>query len=180
MSELPTVRLETIHGDIVIELDTVRAPRTATHFRWLVKSHALRGASVYRVVRANPPGEGPPTIDLIQAGLGFEQAGEPPSVPHESTEETGLSHIDGAVSLARGWDEDPRGEFFICIGDQPILDAGGASGQAGGYPVFGRVIEGMEVVRAIQQLKSDAPVPAGADERLLGQFLDEPVAISFA
>lgn len=180
MSELPTVRLRTEHGDIVIALDTVRAPRTATHFRRLVKSHALDGSVFYRTVRRNPPGEGPPTIDLIQGGLGFDRAAEPPSVPHEGTDETGLSHVDGAVSLARAWDEDPRGEFFICIGDLPILDAGGASGQAGGYAVFGRVIEGMNVVRTIHQLKSDAPVPAGADEKLLGQFLDEPVAIAFA
>jgi len=180
VTDLPLVHFQTIHGDIVVELDIVRAPRTAGHFLKLVESGALAEAIFYRVVRRNPPGEGPPTIDIIQGGLGFDRAGEPPSVPHEGTDETGLNHVDGAISLARGHDHDPRGDFFICIGDLPILDAGGASGQDGGYPVFGRVIEGMDVVRAIQQLKSDAPAPEGGDARLAGQFLDEPVAISFA
>jgi len=69
----------------------------------------------------------------------------------ERTSLTGLSHVDGALSMARGAPDSARSSFFICIGDQPSLDFGGNRNLDGqGFAVFGRVTVGMEVVRRIQ------------------------------
>lgn len=176
-SETPDIVLSTSYGDIVVRPDYVRAPLTSAHFLALVRNGRLDDARFYRVVRARPEGEGPPTIDVIQGGLGFDRAEELPPVPHENTVDTGLRHGDGAISLGKGADTPARGEFFICIGDQDVLNGGGPPpplGQGSGFPAFGQVIAGMDVVRSIHQLPSDGPVPGG-DVRLTGQFLDEPV-----
>ena len=72
-------------------------------------------------------------------------------IVHEPTSDTKLTHADGAVSMARAQVNTARDQFFICIGDQRELDAGGrrnADGQ--GFSAFGRVISGMDVVRKIQ------------------------------
>ena len=90
-----------------------------------------------------------------------------PAIPLERTRDTGVLHVDGALSMARGGPDTARASFFICIGDQPSLDFGGNRNLDGqGFAAFGRVIDGMEVVRRIQN---------GAVE---GQRLVEPVVIS--
>ncbi len=90
-----------------------------------------------------------------------------PRIVHETTDVTGIAHLDGTLSMARAAVGTASSEFFICIGDQPELDYGGrrnADGQ--GFAAFGRVVEGMEVVRTIQ---------SGA---VRGQMLEEPVRIT--
>ena len=99
-----------------------------------------------------------------------------PPIAHETTEETGLLHVDGAVSIARA---EPgtgsAGAFFICVGDNPSLDYGGERNpDKQGFAVFGQVVEGMDVVRAIQALPADAPTEF---EYFEGQLLREPVEI---
>ena len=70
----------------------------------------------------------------------------------ERTKETGVWHVDGAVSMARGQPDSARASFFICIGEQPELDFGGARNPDGqGFAAFGRVVRGMDVVRKIQR-----------------------------
>ena len=80
-----------------------------------------------------------------------------------------MSHLDGAVSMARGAAADSaRSDIFICVGDQHALDFGGARNADGqGFAVFGRVVAGMDVVRRIQA----APVRDGS------QTLSPPIAI---
>jgi peptidyl-prolyl cis-trans isomerase A (cyclophilin A) len=168
-------------GDIVLRPEYDRAPITSRHFLALVREGWLKHAAFYRVVRAMPTGGGPPTIDVIQGGAGFTHTIDMPGVAHESTVITGLSHTDGAVSLARGGDKPAQGEFFICLGDNVILNGGGPpppAGQGEGFAVFAKVVEGLDVVRAIHQLPSDAPVPGG-DPRFEGQFLDRPITIDW-
>ncbi len=83
-----------------------------------------------------------------------EEALEP--IRLEGTDETGLRHVDGALSMARSGPNSARAEFFIAVGDQPSLDAGGARNPDGlGFAVFGRVLGGMDVVRAIQRGETD-------------------------
>lgn len=182
MSEIPDIRISSELGDIIIRPNYAKAPVTSAHFVRLVRDGVLNGASFYRTVRSRPKGEGPPSIDVIQDGLGFEHAEKASPVAHENTVDTGLRHEDGTISLAKGGDTPARGEFFICIGDQDILNGGGPpppAGQGAGFPAFGKVIAGMDVVRRIHQLPSDAPVP-GDDPRLIGQFINEPVALRFS
>jgi peptidyl-prolyl cis-trans isomerase A (cyclophilin A) len=95
-----------------------------------------------------------------------EEAFDP--IPLEGTETTGLRHVDGTLSMARSGPNSARAEFFVTIGDQPSLDAGGARNADGlGFAAFGRVIEGMDVVRAIQARPAD------------GQYLTTRVGIRF-
>jgi len=94
-------------------------------------------------------------------------------IAHEPTTVTGLSHISGAISMARGDPGTATADFFIVIGDAVSYDANQETGDPG-YAVFGRVIEGMDVVRAILE----QPRAAGAGEGLMrGQMLARPVKI---
>jgi len=76
-----------------------------------------------------------------------------PAIAHETTEVTRISHIDGVISMARNEPGSASTEIFICIGDQPSLDFGGERNPDGqGFAAFGKVIMGMDVVRAIQSM----------------------------
>src|SRR5262249_1871481 len=92
-------------------------------------------------------------IEVIQGGLNPERKGDSTcSIPLERTSTTGLSHVDGAISMGRTTPDSADSEFFICIGDQPELDFGGRRNPDGqGLAAFGRVVSGMEIVRRIQQ-----------------------------
>jgi len=161
------VRLETSLGVIVVEVDAARAPVTAANFLRYVERGDYDGGRFHRTVRAgNQPGK-TMLIDVVQAGRNpMSLRPEPPTIALERTKDTGLRHVDGAVSMARGGFDTATSDFFICIGDQPELDFGGRRNPDGqGFAVFGRVVAGMEVVRRIH----DAP----AD----GQSLTPPVTI---
>ncbi|MDG1708297.1 MAG: peptidylprolyl isomerase, partial [Emcibacteraceae bacterium] len=114
-------------------------------------------------------------IEVIQGGISGDSdiAKFEPTVL-ERTNETGIKHLDGAISMARGGPDTASSEFFICINDQPSLDFGGmrnADGQ--GFAAFGMVTKGMDVVRAIQNVKTDKP--EGELEYTSGQSVLEPV-----
>ena len=88
-------------------------------------------------------------------------------IRHETTRETGLRHLDGVISMARMGPGTANTEIFICIGDQPELDFGGKRNPDGqGFGAFGRVVEGMEVVRRIQAKEADGQY-FSEDERVV-------------
>jgi peptidyl-prolyl cis-trans isomerase A (cyclophilin A) len=96
-------------------------------------------------------------------------------IRHESNLKTGLSHEDGAIPIARGELGSASSEFFICIGDQSGLDYGqprNAGGQ--GFAAFGRVVRGMEAVRAIN---TAATINNSDSEYTQGQIIADPVEI---
>jgi len=167
------VVMATSEGDIAIELYVDRAPVTAGNFLKLVDEGALDGGSIYRVVTyANDRGS--PKIEVIQGGLGDEGEGFD-TIAHETTAETGILHEDGVISMARGAVGTASTEFFICIGDQPGLDYGetrNADGQ--GFAAFGRVVDGMDVVRRINRMPAAGPSDSDYTK---GQILTEPVTI---
>ena len=170
---IETVTMTTSRGDIEVELYAVQAPITVANFLQLIDGGHFDGATFYRAVSpANDNGS--PVISVIQGGLGDAASPFPP-IAHESTAQTGLSHVDGTISMARSAPGTATSEFFICIGDQPALDFGAARNlDAQGFAAFGRVVSGMDVVRAIHNS------PAGAateDEYTQGQMLDNPVEI---
>ena len=173
-----TVVLETTLGDIVIDVYTERAPLSAAHFLQYVDDGLYENEGFYRAVRpeTDPYGWG---MELIQGGIiGLDESED--TIAHETTEMTGLSHVNGAVSLARG--EVGTGSaayFFICIGDRnTFLDYGGARNPDGqGYAVFGQVVEGMDVVRAIQSQETNGPSDS---EYTKDQYLTNPVIITRA
>lgn len=171
------VALETDAGLITLELYPGRAPVTVENFMRYVDGGYYDGATIYRVVR---PGNdnGSPKIEVIQGGLGRSDTAPFPPIAHETTEATGLRHTDGTLSMARGDPGTAAAEFFITIGDQPSLDYGGTRNpDTQGFAAFGRVVDGMDVVRKIQQMSSAAPAD---DPYVAGQILEKPVVITKA
>jgi uncharacterized protein (DUF885 family) len=168
------VRAVTDLGDIVIALDLLRAPKSGSAFLAYVEQGRYTGGAFVRTVRRDND-QGTPLIEVIQAVAGGPSPDDG-AVEHEPTSRTFLTHTDGAVSLPRpAAGSATVAAFFICIGDQPALDAGEERHEDGlGFAAFGRVVEGMEVVRAIHAAATCEDAP---DPYLLGQMIEEPVAI---
>lgn len=152
------VLLETELGEIEIELDLQRAPNTAANFLKYLDAGLYNGGRFHRTVRLDNQPNNAVKIEVIQAAGSRERKGEfPPAILLERTSVSGLSHKDGTVSMARGGPDTGQDEFFICIGDQPSLDFGGARNPDGqGFAAFGRVIRGMDVVKKIHSSSEQA------------------------
>lgn len=162
--DLVKVAVETDSGRIVIALDRGRAPLTTANFLTYVDGGKLNGESFYR---AMPYGDG----GLIQGGITSDAAKLGKPVEHEPTSKTGLKHIAGSVSMAHLGAGTAQADFFILTTDIPALDA---SGNDQGFAVFGRVVEGMDVVKKIQA----APVSATkGDGAMKGQMLEPAIKI---
>lgn len=162
------VALETSAGRIVIEVDQARAPITAGNFLRYVDGRRLDGMEFYRAMKTDQG------VGLIQGGVRDARRLFPP-IAHEPTSQTGLSHVDGAVSVPRFAPGTAQGDFTIMVGDQRYLDAGPNSGGDGlGYAVFGRVVEGMDVVRRILEAPTS---PTEGEGVMRGQMLDPRIRI---
>lgn len=169
------VRVQTSLGDIVLELDPAKAPNTTANFLKYVDAGHYDGGTFHRTVKMDNQPESPVKIEVIQAGVNADKAkaGFPP-IALERTTVTGLKHVDGAVSMARGTPDSASSGWFICINDQPSLDFGGARNPDGqGFAAFGRVVSGMDVVRKIQQ----APSSSNRTSNTEAQKLTPPIAI---
>ncbi len=137
------VLLHTSAGDILVALETQRAPITAANFLHYVDTHRLDGQEFYRAMHTAPD------AGLIQGGVRNGALLFPP-IAHEPTSQTGLSHDDGALSMPRLAVGTARADFTIMVGPQHYLDAGpGSAGDGLGYAVFGHVVQGMDVVHRI-------------------------------
>lgn len=169
-----TVVLETELGRIVIAADISQAPRSAQAFLDFVDAGRLSSGGFYRVVRPDND-NGSPVISVIQGGvLDPTLITVDDAIAHESTELTGIQHVNGVVSLARQAPGSASGgTFFICIDDQTALDYGQARNpDQQGFAAFGRVIEGMDVVRKINALTDTA---VGVDPYVENQILSKPI-----
>ena len=163
----------TSEGPIEIALYADKAPVTVSNFLRYVDAGLLNGGSFYRVVTAEND-HGSPGIEVIQGGMGRGNEGFSP-IEHETTRQTGILHTDGVISMARGDVDTASSQFFICIGDQPGLDFGQLRNRDGlGFAAFGRVIEGMDIVRKIQDLPANSNV---ASPYMKGQILNDTVVI---
>jgi len=149
----PHVVIHSQDGDIEVELYPKQAPKTVAAFLSYVDSGFYRNGSFYRVLNEDNQPTGTDAAQLIQGGIwktNHAKAVSLPGVPHEPTNVTHILHTDGVVSLARMAPGTGTTEFFICIGDQPGFDYGGANNPDGqGYAAFGRVVKGMNVVKLI-------------------------------
>jgi peptidyl-prolyl cis-trans isomerase A (cyclophilin A) len=147
------VLIQTEGGDIVVEIDAARAPGTAANFLKYVDGGFYNGGRFHRTVTPDNQPTDAVRIEVVQADINRDRAKEGfPAIALERTKDTGLSHKDGAISMARGGPDSATSSFFICIGDQPSLDFGGQRNKDGqGFAAFGRVVKGMDVVRKIQR-----------------------------
>lgn len=151
------VVLGTPLGAIVVAVDLARAPLSAGDFLKYVDRGLFNGGAFYRTVRPDND-VNPVKINVIQGGVTDEKKKLPP-IRHESTNITGLHHRNGTISIARlAPGTGSAGAFFICIGNQPELDFGGRRNpDRQGFAAFGRVVRGMDVVRAIWKSRTGAP-----------------------
>jgi peptidyl-prolyl cis-trans isomerase A (cyclophilin A) len=146
------VVLQTELGEIEIELDAKRAPVTTANFLKYVDGKFYDGGRFHRVVKPDNQPQNKIKIEVIQAGIDpAREKDELPPIKLERTDQTGLKHVDGTISMARDGPDTATSDFFICIGDQPELDFGGKRNPDGqGFAAFGRVVKGMEAVKKIQ------------------------------
>jgi len=150
------VRIETELGAIEVEVDTERAPVTSANFLKYVDGGYYDGGRFHRTVKPDNQPDNKIRIEVIQAGRNPERKDGLPPIVLERTNATGLRHLDGTVSMARTTPDSAVSDFFVCIGDQPELDYGGARNPDGqGFAAFGRVVKGMDVVRKIQQAPAE-------------------------
>jgi peptidyl-prolyl cis-trans isomerase A (cyclophilin A) len=152
-NQTPRVLIKTELGDITVDIYEKDAPITAANFLKYVGNNLFDGATFYRVVTMDNQPNNDVKIEVIQGGLGFGESEERfPPIEHETTVRTRIKHKDGVISMARNEPGSASSEIFICINDQPELDFGGQRNPDGqGFAAFGKVIEGMDVVRKIQQ-----------------------------
>jgi peptidyl-prolyl cis-trans isomerase A (cyclophilin A) len=163
------VVLQTSLGAIRIEVEIERAPVTAANFLRYVDNRRFDGVTWYRAVKLDAEGR----YGLVQAGLRGDRKRLFKPIAHEAPFVTGLSHVDGAVSMARLAPGTATADFFVVIGDLVSLD-GKPDSDDPGYAVFGRVTEGMEIIRQMLDLPRD---PNAGDAVMKGQMIAEPVKI---
>ncbi len=141
-SDMPKVRLETSLGNIVIELNDRAAPKTVENFISYVKNGFYNGTVFHRVIKGF----------MIQGG-GFtenmEQKATQPAIANEA--DNGLQNLRGTIAMARtSAPHSATSQFFINTKNNAMLDFTGRTGRGWGYAVFGKVVDGMDVVDAIE------------------------------
>lgn len=138
----PQVALHTNKGDIVLELDEAKAPKTVANFLEYVRSGHYNGTIFHRVINGF----------MIQGG-GFDEnmQQKDTQAPIENEADNGLKNDIGTIAMARTNDpHSASAQFFINVGNNDFLNHSGKTSQGWGYAVFGKVIEGMDVVNAIK------------------------------
>jgi peptidyl-prolyl cis-trans isomerase A (cyclophilin A) len=163
------VVLKTSLGDIVLAVETERSPITAANFLRYVDQKRLDGSNFYRAMAVGDDGQ----YGLIQGGLRGNPKRVLKPIAHEPTTVTGLSHVNGAISMARDDPGTATADFFILIGDLVALDAQPNGGDPG-YAVFGHVVDGMDVVHVIFGQPRSSTEGEGV---MKGQMLAMPVKI---
>ena len=161
--DLVHVRLDTAKGPILLALDRGRAPATTANFLRYVAAKRFDGISFYR---AMPYGE---NNGLIQAGITRDVRLLYPPVAHEPASRTGIGHEAGTILMANNGPGTARSDFFITLGPIPAF--------ADSFALFGRVVQGMDVVKAIFASPVDPAKGAGP---MKGQMLAPPVLVRSA
>lgn len=167
----PMIAFDTRLGRFVAQLFAEQAPISTDNLLKRIEAGLFSDSSIYRIVTlANQADTVPAKIEVVQFGYPSDVSKENdlPPIVHETTEQTGLRHVDGTLSMARLAPGTAGSAFFVCIGDQPELDYGGRRNSDGqGFAAFGRIVEGMDVVRAAfalaeaqQQISNPIPIEA--------------------
>ncbi|MEN3111649.1 peptidylprolyl isomerase [Uliginosibacterium paludis] len=153
------VKLHTSHGVITLELDAEKAPESVRNFLAYVEAGHFDGTIFHRVIK-----------DFMIQGGGMlpDMSQKPTQAPIKNEANNGLKNVRGSIAMARTSDpHSATAQFFINTVDNDFLNFRSESVQGWGYAVFGKVVEGMEVVDAIRAVKtgrsgyhSDVPLEA--------------------
>jgi peptidyl-prolyl cis-trans isomerase B (cyclophilin B) len=151
----PRVLLKTSMGDITLELDQAKAPNTVDNFLKYVNEGFYNGTIFHRVIDGF----------MIQGG-GFTQdfQKKPTRAPIKNEADNGLKNVRGTIAMARtGFPHSATAQFFINVVDNGFLDFRAPSGQNWGYAVFGKVVDGMDVVDKIRKIPTGPGGPFPRD-----------------
>ena len=160
-----TITLHTNFGDIKLELDFDKAPKTCANFIAYAKEGFYDGTVFHRVINNF----------MIQGG-GFDkdmkQKGTKAAIENEA--DNGLKNNHGTIAMARTMDpHSATAQFFINVKDNDFLNHSGKNAQGWGYAVFGKVTDGMDVINKIKAVKTgnqgfhqDVPVDAVVIEKV--------------
>ena len=162
-ADVVKVALDTSAGRIVLALDQGRAPITTKNFLRYVDAGRLNGESFYRSMKFTEGG------GIIQGGITSDARKLYPAIEHEPVSSTGIKHVAGTVSMAAFSPGTAKADFFILTSDIPSFDAN--------FAAFGHVVEGMDVVKAIQAAPTS---PTKGEGVMRGQMLDPVVKITKA
>jgi peptidyl-prolyl cis-trans isomerase A (cyclophilin A) len=155
------VALDTSAGRIVLALDKARAPITTANFLKYVDAGRFNGESFYRSMKFTAGG------GIIQGGITSDARKLYSAIEHEAVSRTGIKHVAGTFSMAAFSPGTAKADFFILTSDIPSFDAN--------FAAFGHVVEGMDVVRAIQAAPTS---PTKGEGVMKGQMLDPVVKIT--
>jgi peptidyl-prolyl cis-trans isomerase B (cyclophilin B) len=147
----PRVALDTSKGAIVLELDPDKAPKTVENFLAYVRAGQYDGTVFHRVIDGFMVQGGGYTADFTE---------KPTRGTITNEADNGLENDAGTVAMARKPDpHSASAQFFINVADNEFLDHKGKTPQGWGYAVFGRVVEGMDVVEAITKVRTGSRGP---------------------
>ena len=142
----PRVKLSTNHGDIVLELDPAKAPKTTENFLSYAKAGFYDGTIFHRVIG-----------NFMVQGGGFEPGmkQKDTSAPIENEANNGLKNDEYTVAMARTNDpHSATAQFFINVSNNTFLNHTAPNPSGWGYAVFGRVVEGTETVDKIKAVRT--------------------------
>ncbi|WP_296402323.1 peptidylprolyl isomerase [Psychrobacter sp.] len=142
MSDMPVVKLNTSMGEIVIELNKDKAPKTVENFVSYVKSGQYNGTIFHRVI---------PDFMIQGGGMDANMNEKSTNAPIENEADNGLKNEEGTIAMARTQDpHSATSQFFINVKNNAFLNHSGKNMQGWGYTVFGKVTSGMDVVKKIE------------------------------
>ncbi|WP_443629517.1 peptidylprolyl isomerase [Candidatus Njordibacter sp. Uisw_056] len=141
---MSNVLMQTNFGDITIELNYEKAPITAANFEQYVRDGFYDGVIFHRVIDGF----------MVQGGgfdVSMDQKETRANIENEA--DNGLTNDEGTLAMARTMDpHSASAQFFINVGDNAFLNHSGKNSQGWGYAVFGKVVEGMDVVNTIKKV----------------------------
>ncbi|PLX90039.1 MAG: peptidyl-prolyl cis-trans isomerase A [Desulfuromonas sp.] len=144
MADTPKVALQTSQGDIVLELNAEQAPISVNNFLAYVQSGFYDNTIFHRVI---------PGFMIQGGGMNAEMEENRGKTPIKNEADNGLKNLYGTIAMARTQVVDSAtSQFFINVNDNDFLDHRDPRPEAFGYAVFGKVVEGMEIVHAIEKV----------------------------
>ena len=153
MSANPIVKIETNKGTITLELDAEKAPNSSANFVSYVESGFYDGLIFHRVI---------PGFMVQGGGMTPDMSEKPNNAPIKNEANNGLKNDRGTIAMARTNDpHSATSQFFINLKDNNFLNHTSESPQGWGYAVFGKVTDGMDVVDAIEKVKTGNHGPHG-------------------
>ena len=147
----PVVLMKTSQGDVKIELDKAKAPITVENFLVYVNTKFYDGTIFHRVI---------PAFMIQGGGFDKDMNQKKTNAPIKNEAGNGLKNVSGTIAMARTGDPNSAtAQFFINTKDNPFLDHRNDTAQGYGYAVFGKVVDGMDVVKKIEQVQTTTRAP---------------------